>query len=65
MRIKTNINIDDAQLEKAMKTSKAKTKKEAVERGLQELIKQAAREDMRALRGKVEWEGELDEMRSH
>jgi Arc/MetJ family transcription regulator len=63
--MRTNINIDDALLEKAMKMSKAKSKKEAVERGLQELIKQAAREDMRALRGKVEWEGDLDEMRSH
>ena len=29
-----------------MKMSKAKTKKEAVERGLQELIRQAAQEDM-------------------
>ncbi len=48
-----------------MEMSKAKTKKEAVERGLQELINRAAREDMRALRGKVKWEGNLDEMRSH
>lgn len=63
--MRTNINIDDALLEKAMKMSKAKTKKEAVERGLEELIKQAAREDMRALRGKVDWEGDLDEMRNH
>ena len=62
--MKTNINIDDTLLEKAMRMSKAKTKKEAVERGLQELIKQAAREDMLALEGKVNWEGDLDEMRS-
>ena len=52
--MRTNINIDDTLLEKAMKMSKAKTKKEAVERGLQALIKQAAREDMRSLRGKVD-----------
>ena len=63
--MRTNINIDDALLEKAMKISKAKTKKEAVERGLEELIKQAAREDMLALQGKVDWEGDLEEMRSH
>lgn len=61
--MRTNINIDDDLLEKAMKISKAKTKKEAVERGLEALIKQAAREDMRQLRGKVKWEGDLEEMR--
>ena len=63
--MRTNINIDDALLEKAMKMSKAKTKKEAVERGLRALISQAAREDMLALEGNVEWEGDLDEMRAH
>ena len=64
MCMRTNININDDLLEKAMKVSKAKTKKEAVERGLRALIKQAAREDMRQLRGKVDWEGDLEEMRS-
>lgn len=62
--MRTNIDIDETLMKKAMKASKAKTKKETVEKALQALIEKEARQDMRKMRGKVEWEGDLEEMRS-
>ncbi len=62
--MRTNIEIDDNLLKEAMRASKAKTKKETVEKALQALIEREARQEMREMRGKVQWEGNLDEMRS-
>jgi Arc/MetJ family transcription regulator len=61
--VRTNIEIDDALMKKAMKMSGAKTKREAVERGLEALIRQSAQHELLKLRGKLHWEGDLDEMR--
>lgn len=61
--MRTNIDIDDALLERAMKTIGAKTKKAAVEEGLRRIVRGS--EQARAverMRG-LGWEGDLDEMR--
>jgi len=54
--MRTNIVIDDALLEAAMRAGPYKTKKEAVEAGLQLLARQAAYRDILALRGKLRWD---------
>lgn len=61
--MRTNIVIDDQLIAEAMKASGCKTKKEAVDRGLQLLVQRSRQRDIRKLRGKVHWEGNLDEMR--
>lgn len=62
--MRTNIEIDDTLMESAMAACGATTKKAAVERGLQLLIQIERQSEIRALRGKVGWEGSLDEMRT-
>ena len=48
----------------AMKACGAKTKKAAVEQGLELLIQVGRQSVLRALRGKLNWEGSLNEMRT-
>jgi Arc/MetJ family transcription regulator len=48
----------------ALNASGLQTKKEAVEEGLKALIKLRKQANIRNLRGKLNWEGDLDEMRS-
>ncbi|MEQ9058943.1 MAG: type II toxin-antitoxin system VapB family antitoxin [Gammaproteobacteria bacterium] len=61
--MRTNIVIDDKLMADALKVSGATTKKEAVELGLKLLVRQNKQQAIRKLRGKLKWEGNLDEMR--
>jgi len=54
--MRTNIVIDDALLEAAMKAGPFSTKKDAVEAGLRLLARQAAYGEILALRGKLRWD---------
>ncbi len=62
--MRTNIVIDDALMDDALKLTGLKTKREAVELGLKTLIKLKKQEDIRRFRGKLSWEGSLDDMRA-
>jgi Arc/MetJ family transcription regulator len=61
--MRTNIVIDDVLISEAMKASGAQTKREAVERGLKALVQLSRQGDIRKLRGKLDWQGDLDAMR--
>ncbi|MDZ4730364.1 MAG: type II toxin-antitoxin system VapB family antitoxin [Xanthomonadales bacterium] len=61
--MRTNIVIDDQLMADALKVTGLTTKREAVERGLQLLVRQNQQQAIRQLRGKLKWEGDLDEMR--
>jgi Arc/MetJ family transcription regulator len=61
--MRTNIVIDDKLMADALKASGYSTKKEAVEQGLKLLVRRSQQQDIRKLRGRVKWEGDLDEMR--
>ncbi len=63
--MRTNIDIDDKLIREAMKATSLTTKKAVVEAGLRLLVKVKAQTNIRRLRGKVKWEGNLDEMRSN
>ena len=62
--MRTNIVIDDKLMADALNATGLKTKKEAVEEGLKALIKLRKQASIRNLRGKLNWEGDLDDMRS-
>lgn len=62
MRI--NIVIDDKLMERALKSTGLKTKREVVEETLKLLINIKSQSKIRELRGKLRWEGDLDDMRS-
>ena len=61
--MRTNIVIDDKLMQEVLKKTGIKTKREAVEEGLKLLLKIKSQEKILALRGKIHWEGDLDEMR--
>ena len=61
--MRTNIEIDDRLMAAALKAGGLETKKATVEEGLRLLVRTRAQERIRALRGKLHWEGSLDEMR--
>jgi Arc/MetJ family transcription regulator len=50
-------------MNEAMMLSKLKTKKAVVETGLKLLVQIKKQERLKSLRGKLEWDGDLDEMR--
>ena len=61
--MRTNIDIDDKLLAKAMRASGCKTKRATVEEGLRALVRLGAQvQAWKALEG-LGWEGDLDEMR--
>lgn len=62
--MRTNIVIDDQLMSEALKATGLNTKKDAVEQGLKLLIRQNKQQAIRKLRGKLKWEGDLDEMRA-
>ena len=62
--MRTNIVIDDELMAEALKTSGYETKKEAVEQGLKLLVQLSKQQEIRKLRGRIKWEGNLDEMRT-
>jgi Arc/MetJ family transcription regulator len=62
--VRTNIVIDDRLIERALRATGLKTKRAAVEAGLQLLIDVKGQAGLRRLRGKVAWEGNLSEMRA-
>ena len=61
--MRTNIEIDDELMRKALKASGAKTKREAVEMGLMTLLRLSSQVEIRKLRGSVQWAGDLNAMR--
>jgi Arc/MetJ family transcription regulator len=61
--MRTNIVINNKLMSQALKLSGLKTKREAVEAGLEMLVKMARQRQIRAARGKLRWEGDLDAMR--
>ena len=61
--MRTNIVIDDRLMAEALKVSGAKTKREAVELGLRTLLQLRRQAEVRRLKGKVAWQGDLEAMR--
>lgn len=62
--MRTNIVIDDKLMKEALRVTGLKTKREAVELGLRTLLRLRQQEAIRRFRGKLDWQGKLDEMRT-
>ena len=54
---------DDKLMGKAMKLAGTKTKRETVAEGLRLLVRLRQQENIRRIRGKLRWQGDLEEMR--
>jgi len=63
--MRTNIEIDDKLMNDVLKATGLKTKKDAVELGLKTLIRLNKQEKIKKFRGKLQWTGDLDDMRTN
>ena len=61
--MRTNIVIDDDLMTNAMRATGLKNKKEVVEQSLRLIVNQNQKKAIHQLRGKLSWEGDLDQMR--
>lgn len=61
--MRTNIDIDDSLMRQAMRLGETGTKKATVEAALRLFIQTRLQGSIRKLRGKVKWEGNLEESR--
>jgi Arc/MetJ family transcription regulator len=62
--MRANIEIDGKLMSNVLRLTGAKTKKEAVEMGLRTLLRLQQQAQLRQLRGKLLWEGDLEAMRA-
>ena len=62
--MRTNIVIDDKLMRDTLRVTGLKTKREAVELGLQTLLRLERQAQIRGLRGKLDWQGDLNAMRA-
>ena len=62
--MRTNIEIDDRLMKNAMRCSGFKTKRGTVEEALRLLVQTRAQAGIRQLRGKIQWQGDLESLRA-
>jgi Arc/MetJ family transcription regulator len=61
--MRTNIVIDDKLMADTLKATGLQTKREVVELGLKTLLRLRQQSEIKKLRGRVTWDGDLDAMR--
>ena len=64
--MRTNIVIDDQLIKEALKLSKLRTKKELIQKALEEFIKNRKRLNLKKIKGKIKFSDDYDykEMRT-
>jgi Arc/MetJ family transcription regulator len=60
---RTNIVLDDKLVDKGLKITGLRTKRELVDLALRELIRKEDQRSILSLEGKIRWEGDLDDIR--
>jgi Arc/MetJ family transcription regulator len=61
--VRTNIVIDDALMSASLRATGLKTKREVVDLGLRTLVRLHRQAGLRRLRGRLDWQGDLQAMR--
>jgi len=61
--MRTTLNLDDAALAEAMKVAGMKTKTEVINEALREYARRRRLRRLLKFRGKLRWEGDLDDLR--
>ena len=61
--MRTNIVIDDKLMRETLRATGLKTKREAVDQALRTLLRLRKQGEIRRLRGKLDWQGDLNAMR--
>jgi len=63
--MRTSVVIDDKLMSQALRSGGCGTKRAAIESGLRLLVQINSQKKLRSLKGKIIWEGDLDEMRRY
>ena len=61
--MRTKVVIDDQLMERALRSSGCRTKRAAIESGLRLLVQVNSQKKLRSLKGKINWDGDLERMR--
>jgi Arc/MetJ family transcription regulator len=61
--MRTTVVIDDELMAAALESTGLKTKKAVIEEALRTLVQLKKQEQVRSLRGKLQWEGDLNTLR--
>ncbi len=61
--MRTNIDLDEGLVSRGMLLSGLRTKKELVNMALREFIRKSDQKKILELRGKIQWQGDLNSMR--
>lgn len=61
--MRTNLVLDDELIDRAKKATGLKTKREVVHEALRTLVRLSEQAEVRSLRGKLRWEGDLASLR--
>lgn len=61
--MRTTLNLDDEALGAAMSVAGGKTKTEVINEALREYARRRRRRELLRWRGKVQWEGDIDQLR--
>ncbi|MBL1256515.1 type II toxin-antitoxin system VapB family antitoxin [Methylocystis sp. Sn-Cys] len=62
--MRTNIVIDDALMKETLEATGLKSKREAVDLALRTLLRLERQKEIKRFRGKLDWRGDLDAMRT-
>ncbi len=62
--IRTNIVLDKQLLDEALQSTGIKTRRELLDYALRELVRHKQQRRLLDLKGKIQWEGDLDAMRT-
>jgi len=61
--MRTTLNLDDEGLQAAVGFAEGRTKTEVVNEALRKFVRAKRRRQLLELRGKIEWEGDIDALR--
>lgn len=63
MCMRTNVEINDNLMDEVLRLGKIRTKREAIDQALQHFVRLLKQQGMLNLKGKIKWDGDLDDMR--
>lgn len=62
---RTNIVLDEKLVEKGMRMTGITTQKELIDYALRELVRRKQQKKILSMKGQVNWEGDLDQLRTN
>ncbi len=62
--MRTNIEIDELIMQQIIRLSAVKTRRRAIEEAIKRYMRHVAQVELLKLKGKIKWEGDLDDMRT-